>query len=103
MAALPPLNNATPPEFDEEPQGGEELSPPPGFRFIEPEEQDFTEWSWELAKAFAAFLAFAAIGAYVAMLCWNNLTAVTTLVEIDWRQAFAAIVLLRIVGWATAR
>ena len=53
------------------------------------------ELAWALVNTVILNLALAAIAAIIIAACWNGLTDLTTLPEIDWREAFAAVILLR--------
>lgn len=54
--------------------------------------------AWGLAAAVAINLAVAAFCALVVAACWNGLVDLTELPTIEWREAFAAVLLLRVAG-----
>lgn len=90
MAALPPdFNDNTEPDGDET---------KPTVQVIQFQRPSFTDQAWAFAGGFALFLILSAVLAYVAMLCWNRLTELTLLPEANWTEAFAALILVRVVG-----
>lgn len=111
MAALPPDTDFEFETKDTEPggaylenEGVTALPPgpglPPGIQIIQQKPPTFTDFCWYLAHQFALFLVISAVLAFVGMECWNLLTDLTTLPSINWRESFAAVVLLRVVGLA---
>lgn len=99
MAALPP-EMIPDDEKTDEPEG---FQPPEGFQFLVPEEPTMKEMAWNMAQSFALFLLFTAAGAYAVTLIMESLQSLTGLGDVDWKQAFCALILLRIIGLALGR
>lgn len=70
----------------------------PMIQIIRPPEPTASEKAWAFLSAFVATLTLIAVGAYIVMLAWNSLIGLSVLPEIGWRDAFAALWIVRVAG-----